>query len=219
MGYVMPQQQATEQIIQAALQAPINNLVVFGIIVALLIVLGSGFLVWKFMPIILNQIQQLINNNTKLTELAEKTAAQAEKAQQSADKNAVEMVKTNSLLTDQNVLLTDFKNFQKLNNDQTADVGKKVETLTTTVDKIPESITSLKADITARIDQISEKLDELLKDRADCTGFKAEWDTFRRDVLDRIPSAASAISSTVVNIPPANVFPDDDEAASLPKAS
>ena len=78
-GFIMPQQQA-EQIAQAALQAPINNLIVVGILIALIIVLGGDFLIWKFMPVILKQIQQLIDNNIQLAKIADQNAAAAQLA-------------------------------------------------------------------------------------------------------------------------------------------
>lgn len=141
-GNAMPVQQAPEKIAEAALQAPINNLIVFGIIMALLIVFGVGFLIWKFAPIILAQIQQLIENNTKLTKIAEQNSSQAAQNSQAigANTQAINTLvgktdeQTNMLsglkgeVSKQTIGLQDFTNFQKANNDQLAGLSEVVET-------------------------------------------------------------------------------------------
>jgi predicted PurR-regulated permease PerM len=197
MGFTMPAQQ-TEQLIQAALQAPLNNLIVFGILIALLIVLGGGFIVWRFMPIILKQIQQLIDNNTQLTKLAERNADAAEKAQQTADTDAGELVKQTGLLTSTVTLLSDFKNFQKLNNDQVADIGTKVETLSKSVEQNTESI----AESIEIIKRVETKIDELTLKHLDCIDLKADIAALRKLIEDRQTPTVSAVSNVSVDALP-----------------
>lgn len=140
-GYKMPTQQATDKIVEAALQAPINNLIVFGILIALIIVVGVGVLIWKFAPIILNQIQQLIENNTKLTKIAEQNSSQAVANSEAINKNTMAINtlvgKTDeqthmfsgvrSDVSDMTIGLKDFTNFQKTNNEQIVGLTEAVE--------------------------------------------------------------------------------------------
>lgn len=208
----MPTEQAATQLAQAALQAPINTLVVLVAIIALIIVLGVGFLMWKFAPIILRQIQQQIETNAKLTKIIEdgekraeqRTTALSDLSKQTANQTTV--LNTISEKTDKqtNVLEIMGKTFgdhQIATHETVANLSDKVDGLEKTVNSNSESIVAL----TEQIKNLITKLE----DKAACAEAEERMRKIRDEILDKLTSeqAKRATGTT-----PAVVIPDDPQA-------
>src|SRR5258708_7449104 len=125
----MPTDQA-EKLFSDSLRAPVNNLVVVVAIVALVIVVGAGFLIWKFAPLIIRQIQQQIDTNAKLTNIVDKLSLQAVASQRAAEDNNAELVKQTTVLNElknvSQVQSIDFKAYQILVSDNMANHTQQV---------------------------------------------------------------------------------------------
>lgn len=157
-----------EQIAQAALQAPINTLVILVAVIAMLIVVGVGVLIYKFAPIILKQIQQQIENNkqqvetnSKLATIVEQNATQAKLAMQSVDNNTTEMAKQTAAIERQTAIVQlqgkDLSSYQVLVSD----------TLSAHTTQIAENTASVQA-IKESIDTLSNQIRTLLEDKIAC---------------------------------------------------
>lgn len=88
----------SEQIAQAALQAPINNLVIIVALIALFIVLLVGVTIWKVSPAIINLFKQLADNNSKLTDLSGQNSEQLRLVKETVQKNTDEMSRQTSAI-------------------------------------------------------------------------------------------------------------------------
>lgn len=150
-----------EQIAQAALQAPVNNLVVLVALISLGIVLLVGFTVWKVAPAVINLYKTQAETNAKLTTIVGQNSEQAKLAIQSVDKNTDEMVKQTSAIKEQTSIIQlqgkDLNTYQVLVSD----------TLSAHTEKIAENTASVQA-IKESIDTLSNQIKALLEDKIAC---------------------------------------------------
>lgn len=168
----MPTADQTAQIIQAAAQAPVNNMVVLVSIGLVVFLLGIVFLVYKFAPALINLYKQQADTNQKLTQIAGQNSEQAKLAMGSVDKNTAEMEK-------QTIILMDFKNFQKVNNDTTADLAIEVGIMKAAVGANIEGIAALKASI----DALTVQIKGMLEDQIACAGAEELISNLKDDIL------------------------------------
>lgn len=162
------------------LDAPINTLVVIGIILSLVIVIGVIVLIWKFAPMIFKQIQQQIENNKQQSVILERLTVQAERSTQEASSNNQELVKQTAILNDLKTITAtqnlDQKNYQTLVSDNLSEHGEKIaentenikqlfkrfDTLETSVSELPEKWSrNLTESRTMAIESIKTMIDGL----------------------------------------------------------
>lgn len=175
----MPPEQATE-FAKEALQAPINNLIAFGIILSLVIVLGVGFLAWKFVPVLLRQIQQQLETNAKLTKILEQNSNQAILAAQSVEKNTAETAKQTAVIDAHTTQL---------------------EANTATVAALKVSTETL----TASTEDLKKQVQTLIDDKAACAGIEETINQVKQEILQAMREQAAKKTSEqhTVNLPPA----------------
>jgi len=184
----MPDQTA-EKIVQLA-QEPVNNLVVvmaiISIIAVIVAVVGIGFLVWKFAPVIFKQIQQQIENNKQQTQINEQQAAilerltsHSEKSEQTAEDNKLELVKQTSALNKiiditqvQNI---DFKAYQTLVSDNMANHSSQVAANTEKIGILNEKFDT----ISANIELLSNQIRAILEDKVACASIEETLRTLK----------------------------------------
>ena len=206
VGIIMPaQEDQTAQLLQKTLETPINTLAVILAILVVLVVIGILLLFWKFGPMILKQIQQQIDTNTKLTDAYTDLVTTHKQISEQRKQEHTEAI---TEYRNQTTVLRDIKNFQKLNNDQVADVGtkmvaveSKVETLSQTLDGHSERIDGLKAFVETRFDTIGKKLEDLMNKRDDCPDLKGEWVAFKSELLAMLEKQqpANAVSTSAID--------------------
>lgn len=131
----------------------------------------------------------------KLTAIQE-TSTQQRHADHEA--NIAELQKQTSVIQDQTHVIE----VQNLNhNSYQTLVSDNLAAHTTQIDANTATILALKTDMTLRFDHLSEQIEELMKDRSDCVGFKSEWKAFKDEVLGRFPPPVNAIGKTTVTVP------------------
>ncbi len=175
-------QQTTDQAAQvatAALQAPLNNLVVIVAILALIIVGSVIFVIWKFVPIILKQVQQLIDNNSKLTNIAAQNADQAKLSELALEKNTSELVRQTNAIENTNIEIKsqslDFRNYQTLVSDGLNNHTNQIEANTAIIAKFEATMVALPEQIRVMID-----------DRMKCEGLEQLIRALRTEVVQAL---------------------------------
>jgi len=179
-----------EQLAQSALQAPLNTLVVFVALFAFVIVFGVGFLVWKFVPVILRQIQQQLETNRKLTDIVEQNSEQSKLAMQSVRDNTSEMTRQTTAIEQQTIEIktqsADLRNYQVLVSDNlsahTDQLTENTETLKANTKSIIANTETIQT-IKDSIELLSNQIQSLLEDKDACKGATDIINNLRADVL------------------------------------
>lgn len=135
------------QAINQFVAQPINNLIAFGIILALVILLAVIYVVWKFAPKLYNLFKELADTNkqnadtaAKLTIIVSQNSDQAVIAQKSLENNTAEMAKQTSAI----VALTELTKVQGHDDNQYKIlVSDNLHAHTESVDKLKEAIEAL----------------------------------------------------------------------------
>lgn len=181
------------------LDAPINTLIVIGILLSLVIVIGIGVLIWKFAPMLFKQVQQQIENGKQQAVILERLTVQAESATKEAGQNNQELVKQTLLLSDLKTITAtqnlDQKNYQTLVSDNLADHGEKIaentehikelfkrfDTLENSVNELPEKWSrNLSESRTLAIESIKTMIDGLRQEVVIMVGTRANGDAKRQ---------------------------------------
>ena len=195
--------QQANDIASKALETPINTLIVLVALVAMISVLGLGFLIWKIAPFILKQIQQQIEINAKLTENVgqqngqSKTMIQALETLGTKTDNQTTTVQT--AIEKQTTVIAlqnqDQCNYQTLVSDNLADHGdritentenikklfKRFDTLEESVNKLPETWSrNLSESRTLAIESIKTMIDGLRQEVVIMVGTRANGDAKRQ---------------------------------------
>lgn len=140
----------SEQLAQAALQAPINNLVILVALFALIILLSVIYVAWKFAPVIFKQVQQQIETNAKLTEIVGQNSEQAKLNQETLAKNNDELVKQTAsidkLVTTTSLQGIDFKAYQTLVSGNMSNHTQEIVQLRASIDALPEQVKQIVQD-------------------------------------------------------------------------
>lgn len=166
----------SEQIAQAALQAPINNLVIIVALIALFIVLLVGVTIWKVSPAIINLFKQLADNNSKLTDLSGQNSEQLRLVKETVQKNTDEMSRQTSAIEIQTVEIKtqslDFRSYQTLVSDNLAAHTAQINANTTNI-----------IDLKTSIDSLSEQIRTLIEDKIICASIVEAISKVREDVI------------------------------------
>jgi len=189
-----PEQAA--QVAQAAFQAPLNNLVAIVAILCICLVGSVIYIAFKFAPIILKQIQQQIDTNQRLTDIADQNTKQVTLNQQSVEKQTVEMSKQTVAIDAQTTEIKaqslDFRNYQTL-------VSDNLSTHTTQIEANTASITSLRQ----AIDDLPKQVIAAVTDKLACEGILKEIQALRYEVSQvliqqgkRATGSIQAVTST-----------------------
>ena len=166
----------SEQIAQAALQAPINNLVIIVALIALFIVLLVGVTIWKVSPAIINLFKQLADNNSKLTDLSGQNSEQLRLVKETVQKNTDEMSRQTSAIEIQTVEIKtqslDFRSYQTLVSHNLAAHTEQINANTTNI-----------IDLKTSIDSLSEQIRTLIEDKIICASIVEAISKVREDVI------------------------------------
>lgn len=166
----------SEQIAQAALQAPINNLVIIVALIALFIVLLVGVTIWKVSPAIINLFKQLADNNSKLTDLSGQNSEQLRLVKETVQKNTDEMSRQTSAIEIQTVEIKtqslNFRSYQTLVSDNLAAHTAQINANTTNI-----------IDLKTSIDSLSEQIRTLIEDKIICASIVEAISKVREDVI------------------------------------
>lgn len=202
----MPSTDQAAQLAQAALQAPINNLVVLIALLALLIMALGGFLVWKFAPALINLYKQQAETNSKLTQIVGQNSEQAKLAMSSVDKNTDEMVKQTAAIERQtNVIQAQGKDlnvYQTLVSDTLSAHTDQIAANTASVKETKDSIDAIKASI----EELSKQIRDFLEGEAACAGAEEAIKKLRDEILTIVQQ--QEVKKTVPVI-----IPDSDAGA------
>lgn len=169
-------------------------------------------------------LKTVIGDESPLVQAQKKVASILEKSEERSEQRTValeslgEKTDTQTAAINNQTRVIEVQNlnhnsYQTLVSDNLSDVAAKTEANTA-------SIEAFKTDMSLRMDHMSEQIEEILKDRSDCAGFRTEWRAFREDVLERLQPPVNAISNTVivpeqtltVNVS-ADVLPDEKKIA------
>lgn len=167
----------SEQLAQAALQAPINNLVILLALIALVIVLLVGFAIWKVAPAVINLFKQQADTNSKLTQLVGQHSNQLTLAIDSVDKNTTEMVKQTSAIDAQTVEIKgqslDLRNYQTLVSDNLSAHTEQIAVNTANI-----------VELKASIDALPEQIRLVIEDKLACAGIEALINKLRDEIFN-----------------------------------
>lgn len=206
----MPTDQ-TAQAINNLVAQPVDKLATIIGILGMVLVVSLVFFGWRLFKYISNTDSPLVKVFREVRDAFNglKTS-QAEKSNEVISATR----ETNTILQEQTVVLKDFKNFQITNNDSVANLNDEVSALKTSISANTDGI----ADLKENIEHLSAQIDELIRGRADCAGFKSEWETFRTDILEKLQPPTIAVSNVVLPLAPANVTRDDAPAEAAKKS-
>jgi chromosome segregation ATPase len=174
--------QAT-QVTQAALQAPINNLVVLVALFSLVILLLAGFIAWKVAPALINlyKAQSEVNRQNaetakKLTEIVAQNADAARLAMSSVDNNTSEMSRQTTAIEKQTGIIEsqmlDQRNYQTLVSDTMDGVKNQVAENTAGI-----------AELKASIETLSHQITEIVSDKVACAGMVATVTNLKNEIM------------------------------------
>ena len=199
-----PTEQAA-QVAQAALQAPINNLVVLLALIALLIMALGGFLVWKFAPALIGLYKQQAATNEKLTQIVGQNSDQAKLAMASVDKNTNEMVKQTAAIEAQTTIIEG--QGRRLNAYQTL----VSDNLSAHTDQIAQNTANIAA-LKESIDALSEQIKNMLEDKAACADVEERITKLRDEIVALVTQQQARKTTETPAVLPANVTVDDAPA-------
>lgn len=175
---------------------PINNLIAFGIIVSLVIVLVGLFLVWKGAPFIWKLFkqqadtnQQNADTNKKLTEIVGKMDVQVVATQKAVERNTAEMSRQTSAIEHQTGVIAlqgqHQRNYQTLVSDTMSAQSERIEANSTAI-----------AELKTTIEALPEQLRQVIQDTAACKGVEELISSLRDEVTKLINQQEKKRSTT-----------------------
>ncbi len=185
MSFIHPIEQVkeAEQLAEAALQAPLNNLVIVVALVSLVIILGIGFLIWRFLPMIIKQIQQQLDTNEHLTIIVGQNVEQIKLTTQAVTSNTDEARKITVSIDRQTTVIQrqglDLRNYQTLVSDNLSAHTEQIAANT-------RSIETMREQIEVKFTELSSQIETISEDKAVCAGHEALLRQLRNDVIDTI---------------------------------
>lgn len=166
----------SEALIQRTLETPINTLIVIAVIIALLILGGTGFLIYRFLPQIFKQIQQQIDTNSKLTQLVEANKTQTEMAFGSIKSNTeAQKEQTRAILEQTSAIKTqdlDFRHYQTLVSDSLANQSTQIA-----------SVVSQLAELSVVVEDVVTSIRRLVEKPSDCATAEEIATALRTEIL------------------------------------
>jgi uncharacterized membrane-anchored protein YhcB (DUF1043 family) len=185
MSFLHPIEQVkeAEQLAEAALQAPLNNLVIVVALVSLVIILGIGFLIWRFLPMIIKQIQHQLDTNEHLTIIVGQNVEQIKLTTQAVTSNTTEVQKVIVSIDRQTDVIKiqgrDLRNYQTLVSDNLSAHTEQIAANT-------RSIETMREQIEVKFTELSSQIETISEDKAVCAGHEALLRQLRNDVIDTI---------------------------------
>jgi len=185
MSFTHPIEQVkeAEQLVEAALQAPLNNLVIVVALVSLVIILGVGFLIWRFLPMIIKQIQQQLDTNQHLITIVGQNVEQIKLTTQALTSNTTEVQKVIVSIDRQTDVIQsqdrDLRNYQTLVSDNLSAHTEQIAANT-------RSIETMREQIEVKFTELSSQIETISEDKAVCAGHEALLRQLRNDVIDTI---------------------------------
>lgn len=148
---------------------PINNLIAFAVILALVIVLVVVVVAWKGAPALFKLFKQQadtnrlnVANNEKLTQIVEQNATQAKLAMQSVERNTGEMVRQTAAIEKQTGIIAiqgqHLRNYQTLVSDNLNAHTEQIEANTANIAALKSSIDSLPDQIRIAIEDVAARI-------------------------------------------------------------
>lgn len=193
----MPTATQAEQAINTLVAQPVDKLAtIIGILGMVLVVLLVVF-GWRLFRYISNENSPLVRAFNGIRD-----AFNGIKATNTTV--AENLSKVLDATKEQTGVLREFKDFQKLNNDQVSNVGDKVEGLSKSVDKNTESIAALEAAIMKEIAEIKIQLEDIRNKHLDCPDLKPDLEAFQAALLAKLQQQpiVNAVSNVTVDAPP-----------------
>ena len=184
------------QLAETAKDASLNNLVAVMAILCIILVIGIVVVIFKFAPIVLKQIQQLIDNNTQLTKIAEQNSNQVTLTEQAIQKNTSEMAKQTSAIEAQTTEIKtqslDFRSYQILVSDGLANHSSQVESNTARVD----ANTAMLERFEKTLNELPEQLRVLIDDKLKCSGIETSIQALRDEVVQLVAQQTKRATNT-----------------------
>ena len=185
MSFLHPIEQVkeAEQLVEAALQAPLNNLVIVVALVSLVIILGVGFLIWRFLPMIIKQIQQQLDTNQHLTTIVGQNVEQIKLTTQALTSNTTEVQKVIVSIDRQTDVIKiqgrDLRNYQTLVSDNLSAHTEQIAANTRSIETIREQIE-------VNFKDLSTQINTIIEDKNVCAGHEALIQQLRAEVIGTI---------------------------------
>lgn len=200
-GRIMSSEQIA-QIAQSALQAPLNTLVAIAMILSLVIIVFSVLVIWKFGPIAFRQMQQLIDNNTKQTEISQQNANQIQTFGSALSNITPELVKQTTAIESQTseikIQRLDIRNYTTLMNDTVKNHSAQIEANTARLENYSMTLARFEATINALPDQIRAMINDQIK----CTDIENAIRALRMEVIQIASQQNKRITATLPLVPP-----------------
>lgn len=203
----MPTTDQITDVVAAAAQAPVNNLIVLVLIGFVAVGLLILMLINRFVPSLVNLYKQQAETNAQLTKIVGQNSEQAKLAMASVDNNTAEMRKQTGAIEK---LGADFSGYQSTASDAIeefrADVDKQHVETKANIAEIKSDIATAMTDITAKLTNI----ENILRKREDCADAVAEIDEVKKDV-EKLKQAeakrATDESKLITDTPPPAELP------------
>ncbi len=152
--------------------------IAFVMIIAVPSVVTIGVLVfvaWRFIPIMIRQMQQLIDNNKQLTKIAEQNADQIKTTETTLASITPELVKQTTAIEQGNALIMsqgiDFRSYQTLVSDNLSNHSTQIEANTASISELQMALADLPSQIIKAI-----------KDEMTCETILNEFRNLRNEV-------------------------------------
>ena len=198
MSFTHPIEQVkeAEQLVEAALQAPLNNLVIVVALMALVIILGVGFLIWRFLPVIIKQIQQQLDTNQHLSTIVGQNVEQIKLTTQALTSNTTEVQKVIVSIDRQTDVIQsqdrDLRNYQTLVSDNLSAHTEQIAANT-------RSIETMREQIEVKFTELSSQIETISEDKAVCAGHEALLRKLRDEVIDTIKQQQISHNAVAIN--------------------
>lgn len=168
----MPSPQTAEQLIAAAAEAPLNNLVILLALFALVIVLAGLFVIWKFVPPLYNLYKQQAETNAKLTQIVQQNSSRVGQVQVALSQNNTGMMDLGVKIdTQTNTLAEVIKQQNKEYHDYQVLVSDNLSShdsvLSNNTDALVDNTSKIEA-LTVSIDSLKVQLEAAINERRDC---------------------------------------------------
>lgn len=137
---------------------------------------------WKFLPVMVRQVQQLIDNNAQLAKIAKQNADQIATTEKTLANITPELVKQTQAIEAGNALILtqgiDFRSYQTLVSDSMSHTTTQVELNTLEIKTQNLKLIALEVALVALPSQIVEAI----QDKFTCEAILGEFQTLRNEV-------------------------------------
>lgn len=214
----MPTSEQAAQALNNIVAQPVDKLATIIGILGMVLVVSLVFFGWRLFKYISNNDSPLVKVFREIRDAFNGLKiSQVEKSNQVISATQ----ETNKILNEQTVVLQDFTNFQKTNNDTVANLSDEVSDLKTSVTSNTSKIDALRESVDALTDQIRA----MLEDKVACADAEERMRNLRDEIValvtqqqtKRDTSTFPAVSPAVSPVP--NVHADDGSGVPAPPAA